>query len=62
MQKGSQPHVEAGSNNLTVALRVVGGDGKGIQCRGIKLGYPVPVEYKYGDLVLNVGGVSNLRQ
>jgi hypothetical protein len=25
-------------------------------------GYPVPGEYKYGDLVLQVGRVSNLRQ
>jgi hypothetical protein len=27
--------VEAGSNTSTVALRVVGGDGKGTQCLGL---------------------------
>jgi hypothetical protein len=26
------------------------------------LGHPVPGGYKYGDLALQVGGVSNLRQ
>jgi hypothetical protein len=45
--------VEAGSNTSTVALRVVGGDEKGTQCLGV---------YKYGDLALRVGGVSNLRK
>jgi hypothetical protein len=49
-------HVEAGSNTSTVALRVVGGDEKGIQCLGVKLGHPVSGRYKYGDLVLQVGG------
>jgi hypothetical protein len=44
--------VEAGSDNSTVALRVVAGDEKGIECWG----------YKYGDLALQVEGVSNLRQ
>jgi hypothetical protein len=29
---------------------------------GGELGHPVPGEYKYGDLALQVGGVSNLRQ
>jgi hypothetical protein len=29
-----EPRVEAGSNTSTVALRVVGGDEKGTQCRG----------------------------
>jgi hypothetical protein len=54
--------VEAGSNSSTVALRVVGGDEKGTQCLGIQPGHPVPGGYKYGDLALQVGGVSNLRQ
>jgi hypothetical protein len=54
--------VEAGSNTSTLALRVAGGDEKGTQCLGVKLGHPVPVEYKYWDLALQVGGVSNLRQ
>jgi hypothetical protein len=30
--KMAQPHVEAGSNTFTVALRVVGGYEKGTQC------------------------------
>jgi hypothetical protein len=54
--------VKAASNNFTVALRVVGGDEKGTQCLGVLLGHPVPGGYKYGDLALQVGGVSNLRQ
>jgi hypothetical protein len=49
-------HVEAGSNTSTIALRVIGGDETGTQCN------PVPGRYKYGDLALEVGGVSNLRQ
>jgi hypothetical protein len=53
--------VEVGSNTSTVALRVVGGDEKGTQCRGVKLGHPVPGGYKYRDLALQVGGVSNIR-
>jgi hypothetical protein len=48
--------VEVGSNTSTVALRVVGGDDKGIQC------HPVPGGHKYRDQALQVGGVSNLRQ
>jgi hypothetical protein len=36
------PRVEAGSNTSTVALRVVGGNEKGIQYLGIQLGHPVP--------------------
>jgi hypothetical protein len=44
--------VEAGSNTSTVALRVVRGDGKGTQC--------LPGGYKYGDLVLQVGGLSKM--
>jgi hypothetical protein len=54
--------VEAGSNNSTVALRVAGGEGKGTQYLGLQLSHPVPGEYKYGDIALQVGGVSNLRQ
>jgi hypothetical protein len=54
--------VEAGSNTSTVTLRVVRGDEKGTKCLGVQLGYPVTVGYKYGDLALQVGGVSNLRQ
>jgi hypothetical protein len=54
--------VEAGSNISTVALRIVGGDEKGTQCLGVKLGHPVPAGYKYGDLALKVGRASNLRE
>jgi hypothetical protein len=54
--------MEAGSNTSTVALRVVGGGEKGTQCLGLQLCYPLPGGYKYGDLALQVGGVSNLRQ
>jgi hypothetical protein len=54
--------VEAGLNTSTVALRVVGGDERGTQCLRIKPGHPVPGGYKYEDLALQVGGVSNLRQ
>jgi hypothetical protein len=31
----NEARVEAGSNTSTVALRVVGGDGKGTQCLGV---------------------------
>jgi hypothetical protein len=41
-------------------LRVVRGDGKGTQCPGVYLGHPVPGGYKYGDLALQVGGVSRI--
>jgi hypothetical protein len=54
--------VEEGSNTSTVALRVVGGDEKGTQYLGVYPGHPVAGGYKYGDLALQVGGVSNLRQ
>jgi hypothetical protein len=47
--------VDAGSNNSTVALRVVGGDEKGTQCLGVQLDHPIPGGYKYGDLVLRLG-------
>jgi hypothetical protein len=43
--------VEAESNTSTVALRVVGGDEK-------ELGHSVPGKYKYGDLALQVVGVT----
>jgi hypothetical protein len=29
------------------------------QCSGIKLGHPVPGGYKYGNLALQIGGVSD---
>jgi hypothetical protein len=47
------PSVEAGSNTSTTALRVVGGYVKGTHCLG---------DHKYGDLALQFGGASNLRQ
>jgi hypothetical protein len=34
--------VEADWNTSTVALRVVGGEEKGVQCLGVKLGHFVP--------------------
>jgi hypothetical protein len=49
-------------NTSTVVLRVTGGDGKRTQCLGVQLGHPVPGGYKYGNLFLQVGGVSNRRQ
>jgi hypothetical protein len=52
---------ESGSNTATVSLQVVGGDEKGAQCLGIKPSRPILRGYKYGDLALQVGGVSNLR-
>jgi hypothetical protein len=54
--------VEAGSNTSTVAQRVVEGDEKRTQCLGVKLSHLIPVGYKCGDVALQVGGVSNLRQ
>jgi hypothetical protein len=48
--------VEVGSNTSTISLRVVGGEEKGTQCLGVKLGHPVPRGYKYGDLAFQVGG------
>jgi hypothetical protein len=41
-------------------MRVVSGNGKGTQCPGVYLGHPVPVGYKYGDMALQVGGVSRI--
>jgi hypothetical protein len=51
--------VEAGWNTSAVAQRVVRGDEKGTHCPGVELGHLIPGGYKYGDLVLQVGGVSN---
>jgi hypothetical protein len=31
----------------------------GTQCPGVQLSHPVPGGYKYGDLTLQVGGVSD---
>jgi hypothetical protein len=53
--------VEAGYNTSTPALRVVRGDEKGTQCPGVYLGHPVSGGYKYGDLALQVGRVSDER-
>jgi hypothetical protein len=55
-------HVEASSNNFTLALEFVGGDEKGTQCLRVSLGHPVSGGCKYGNLALQVGGISNLRQ
>jgi hypothetical protein len=52
--------VEAGLNTSTVALRVVRRGEKGTHGLGVYLGHPVPGGYKYGDLVLQVGGVSRI--
>jgi hypothetical protein len=54
--------IEEGSNTSTIALRVVGGEEKGTQCLGGQLGHLVPGGYKYGDVALQAGEVSNLRQ
>jgi hypothetical protein len=35
-------------------------DGKRTQCPGVYLSHPVPGGYKYGDLALQVGGVSRI--
>jgi hypothetical protein len=44
----------------TTALRVVRGDGKGTQCPGEYLVHPALGGYKYGDLALQVGGISRI--
>jgi hypothetical protein len=54
--------VEAVLNNSTIALHVVRSGNKGTQCLGMSLGHPVSGRYKYGNLALQVGGVSNLKQ
>jgi hypothetical protein len=51
------PYVEAGSSTSTVALRVVGGEGKGYNWVTMLLG-----GYKCGDAALQVGKASNLRE
>jgi hypothetical protein len=51
-----------GFDTSTTALRVLEADEKGTQCLGVQRGQPVPGGYKYGDLALQVGEVSNLRQ
>jgi hypothetical protein len=48
--------VEARSNTSTVALRVVGDEGKVTQYLGLQPGHPVPGGYKYGDLAIQVWG------
>jgi hypothetical protein len=50
-------------DNRAPRMRVVTGNGKGTQCPGVYLGHPVPGGYtrKYGDLDLQVGGVSRIR-
>jgi hypothetical protein len=45
--------------STTQSVLVVRGDKKGTQCPGVYLGHPVPVGYKYGNLALQVGGVSD---
>jgi hypothetical protein len=44
------------------AFCLVGGDEKGTQCQGVQPGLSVHGGYIYGDLALQLGGVSNLRQ
>jgi hypothetical protein len=62
VESGWTPSVQEGSNTSAVALRVVGGDEKGTQCLEVKLGHTVPGGYKYGNLVLQDGEVSNMKQ
>jgi hypothetical protein len=55
------PDTRAVGRKLTsTSTSVVRGDGKGTQCPGVYLSYPVPGGYKYGDLALQVGGVSRI--
>jgi hypothetical protein len=54
--------MEAGSNTSTVDIQVVEGDENGTQCLWVEPGHPVPEGYKYRDLALPVGVVSNLGQ
>jgi hypothetical protein len=54
------PPVEEGSNTSPVAPRIVGGDEKGTQ--GYNWVTLLLGGCKYGDLALQVGGVSNLRK
>jgi hypothetical protein len=48
--------------NRIVFRSGVGGDEKRTQRLGLYTGYPVPGCYKYGDLGLQVGEDSNLKQ
>jgi hypothetical protein len=48
-----------GLNTSTVALRVVRGEVKGTQCPGVQLEHLVPGGHKYGNLALQVWGVSD---
>jgi hypothetical protein len=58
--KVTEPHVEAGSNTFTVALRIVGDDEKGTQFLGVITG---PLEdINTGTWPSRLGGDSNLRQ
>jgi hypothetical protein len=43
-------------------MRVVRGAEKETQCLELYLDHPGPEGYKYGDLALQVGGISNSRQ
>jgi hypothetical protein len=54
--------VERGLNTSIAALRVIGGDGKVNPVAGGITGPPVPGEYKYEDIALQVGSIPNLRQ
>jgi hypothetical protein len=45
--------------NLSCA-GIVRGDGKGTQCPGVYPGHLVPGAHKYGDLALQVQGVSRI--
>jgi hypothetical protein len=55
--------VEAGSNTSAVALLVAEGDEKGTQYREYNRATLFREDIcKYGDLALQVGGVSNLKQ
>jgi hypothetical protein len=55
--------VEVGSNTSTVALRVVVATEREPSAWGwVITGYPVPSGCKYGDLALQVGGLSIVRQ
>jgi hypothetical protein len=55
--------MEVALNTSTIAQQIIGGDKKGTQClRRVKLAHLVPRGYKYGNLALQIRGVSNLRQ
>jgi hypothetical protein len=55
------PRLEGGSNTSTISLRDVGGEEKRLRASGIT-GPPGSCRTNTGDLALQVGGVSNLRQ